>query len=76
MRYMFRPHRTIFRQHTSKESIALCTLLIVLSKYVVFIIIIIIIIIISFCVIGCLFFLSFVLRPLCVPLGVHLPWIF
>jgi hypothetical protein len=62
MRYMFRPHRAIFRQHIIKESTALCTLPIVVLKYVV--------VIISFGVMGCLFFLSFVLRPLCAPLGV------
>jgi hypothetical protein len=26
MRYVFRPHRTIFRQHIIKESTALCTM--------------------------------------------------
>jgi hypothetical protein len=36
MRYMFRPHRAIFRQHTVKESSALCTLSIVLLKYIIF----------------------------------------
>jgi hypothetical protein len=61
MRYMFRAHRVIFRQHTFKESTALCTLSIVLLKYVV-------VIIINFGVIGCLFFLCFVLRPLCTAL--------
>jgi hypothetical protein len=68
MRYMFRPHRAIFRQHTFKESTVLCTLSIVLLKYVV-------VIIINFVVIGCLFFLSFVLWPICAPLGVPLTWL-
>jgi hypothetical protein len=35
MRYMFRPHRAIFRQHIIKESTALCTLSIVLLRYVI-----------------------------------------
>jgi hypothetical protein len=48
--------------HIFKESTALCTLSIVLLQYVV--------VIINFGVIGCLFFLSYVLRPLCAPLGV------
>jgi hypothetical protein len=56
MRYLFWSHRAIFRQHTFKEFTALCTLSIVFLKYVVTIII-------NFGVIGCLFFLSFVLRP-------------
>jgi FtsH-binding integral membrane protein len=50
-----------------RNPIALCTLSIVLVKYVV--------IIINFGVIGCLFFLSFILRPLCGPLGVPLFWL-
>jgi hypothetical protein len=50
MRYMFWPHRAIFREHIfGGESTALCTLSIVLPKYVI---------IINFGVIGCLFFLS------------------
>jgi hypothetical protein len=52
-----------------KESTALCTLSIVLLKYVV------VVIIINFCVIGCLFFLSLVFRSLCAPLGVPLSWL-
>jgi hypothetical protein len=64
MHYMFRPHRAIFRQHIIKESTALCTLPIVILQYVV--------IVINFSVIGCLFFLSFVRRALCAPLGVPL----
>jgi hypothetical protein len=51
--------------HFFKESTALCTLSIVLLKDVI---------IINFGVIGCLFFLSFVLRPLCAPLGVLVSW--
>jgi hypothetical protein len=34
MRYMFQPHRAIFRQHIFKESPALCILSIVLLKYI------------------------------------------
>jgi hypothetical protein len=45
MRYRYRSHRAIFRQHTSKESTALRTLSVVLSNVVV--------IIINFDVIGC-----------------------
>jgi fumarate reductase subunit C len=56
MCYMFRPRRAIFRQYVIKESTTLCTLSIVLLKYVVFII--------NFGVTGYLFFLTFVLRPL------------
>jgi hypothetical protein len=41
MRNMFRPHRAIFRQHIINESTALCTLSIVLLKYIIVIIIII-----------------------------------
>jgi fumarate reductase subunit C len=63
MRYMFRPHRVIFRQYIIKESTALGTLSVVLLRYVV-------VIIINFDVMGCVFFLSFVLRPLCAPLVV------
>jgi hypothetical protein len=62
MRYMFRPHRAIFRQNTFKEFTALCALSVVVLKYVV-------VIIINFDVIECLFFLSFLLRPLSAPLG-------
>jgi hypothetical protein len=50
MRYMFRPYTAIFRQHIIKEPAALCTLSIVLLKYVV-------VIIINFGVIGYPFFL-------------------
>jgi hypothetical protein len=89
MRYMFRPHRAIFRQHIIKESTALRTLSIVLLRYVVIIINFGIIgcscTIGSFSrrarlhewvwvIIGCLFFLSFELRPLCAPFGVPLSW--
>jgi hypothetical protein len=35
MRYMFRPHRAIFRQHIVEKSTALCTLSTVLLKYIV-----------------------------------------
>jgi hypothetical protein len=56
MRYMFRPRRAIFRQHIIKESTALSTLSIAFLRYIV--------IVINFDVMGCLFFLSFVLRPL------------
>jgi hypothetical protein len=67
MRCIFRPQRGHLQAtHFFKESTALCTLSIVLLKYVV---------IINFVVIGCLFFLSFVLRPLCAPLGVPLSWL-
>jgi spore maturation protein SpmB len=69
MCYMFLPHTAFFRQHAFKEPTSLCTLSIVLLKYVV-------VIIINFDVIGCLFFLSFVLRPLCAPLGVPLSWLY
>jgi hypothetical protein len=60
IRYVFWPLRTILRQST-----ALCTLSVLLLKYIV-------VVIINFDVIGCLFFLSFVLRLLCAPLGVLL----
>jgi hypothetical protein len=74
MCYMFRPHRAIFRQHTFLMNPLHCALCpIVLLKYVVIIIIIIIIIIINWCY--KMFVLSFVLRPLCAPLGVLLPWL-
>jgi hypothetical protein len=56
MRYMFRPHRVIFRKHIIKKSTALHTLSIVLLRYVV--------IIINFGITGCLFFLPLELRPL------------
>jgi hypothetical protein len=64
MRYMFRPHRAIFRQHISEEFTAVRTLSTVLLKYVVTIVI-------NFGIIGCLFFLPFELRPLFAPLGVR-----
>jgi hypothetical protein len=53
-------------QENEKESIALCILSIVLLQYVI--------VIINFGVIGCLAFLSYVLQPLCAPLGVPLSW--
>jgi hypothetical protein len=62
MLYMFRPHGHPQATHLFKESTALCTLLVVLLKYVI--------IFINFGVIGCLFLLSYVLQPLCAPFGV------
>jgi hypothetical protein len=53
MRYLFRPHRAIFRQHTY------LSLSIVLLKNIV--------VIINLSAIGCLFSPSYVLRPLCAP---------
>jgi hypothetical protein len=40
VRYMFRPHRAIFRQYIIKESTTLCTLSLVLLKYVVLLIVV------------------------------------
>jgi hypothetical protein len=67
MRYMFRPHRTIFRQHIFKESTALCTLSIVLIKYVI------IIIIINFGVTGCLVIPVFCIAAAVFPIGCVAP---
>jgi hypothetical protein len=70
MLYMFRSQRATFGQQIVKKSTVLCNLSIVLLKDVV------VVIIINSVVVVCLFFLSYVLQPLCAPFGMPFPWLY